>query len=102
YRICQGLLFVPKLERLFVCFRKPKVVSRGAKLFAVINFSRCKKFMRTYQPQINTYTCADQVLSAFASRKRKISCSIFLRLSQPSNQPRVFIVRMCCEIKYRP
>src|SRR5690606_8386347 len=102
YRICQGLLFVPKLERFFVCFRKPKVVCRREKLFAFINFSRGKKFMRTYQPQINTQISTDQVLPAFATRKRKITCSIFLLLSQPSNQPCVFIVRMCCEIKYRP
>ena len=92
--ITQYLFFVPEKKGFISFFTIAKIISTAKKLFSSIYSSGRQQFLCSYQSQFHTLLIANQVLSSIATGKAQITCPIQFFLSQISQQPRIFIIRM--------
>src|ERR1700733_14224324 len=66
YHITQYLVFVPDLQGLLRRFGKAEIEGTGKELFGAVDPARGQHFLGTYQPKLDAFFIADQVLAAIA------------------------------------
>ena len=93
-------MFIPLGEGLLVVLGETEILRASEELLAAVDATRGEEFLRADDAQGVTQFRANEVLSPFPSRKRKVANTHGALFCHVGNELRVLVVGMCGDVEY--